>query len=225
MVVLWVKLLPQFKMALSLNERGIILAVCSKNTEEIAKEPFKKHNEMILKLKNIASFKANWRDKATNIRDIALELNLGLDAMVFLDDNPVERALVRQELPMVAVPEVGNDPAIYPDIVLSGGYFETLSLTKDDFARASSYQVEKERQNMEDILVMSILICVVLKMEISFEPINEINLVRSTQLINKTNQFNLTTQRYSEGQVRCFQIDENIITLTARLKDKFASMV
>ena len=209
------------KMALSLSERGIILAVCSKNTEKIAKEPFKKHNEMILKLKNIASFKANWRDKATNIKDIALELNLGLDAMVFLDDNPAERALVRQQLPMVAVPEVGNDPALYPDIVLSGGYFETLSLTEDDFIRTSSYQIEKERQNMEDIVrdVDSYLRS--LKMEISFEPINEMNLVRSTQLINKTNQFNLTTQRYSEDQVRYFQIDENTITLTARLKDKF----
>ncbi len=209
------------KMALSLSERGIILAVCSKNTEKIAKEPFKKHNEMILKLKNIASFKANWRDKATNIKDIALELNLGLDAMVFLDDNPAERALVRQQLPMVAVPEVGNDPALYPDIVLSGGYFETLSLTEDDFIRTSSYQIEKERQNMADIVrdVDSYLRS--LKMEISFEPINEMNLVRSTQLINKTNQFNLTTQRYSEDQVRYFQIDENTITLTARLKDKF----
>ncbi len=209
------------KMALSLNERGIVLAVCSKNTEEIAKEPFKKHNEMILRLNNIASFKANWRDKASNIRDIANELNLGLDAMVFLDDNPVERAIVRQELPMVAVPEVGNDPAIYPDIVLSGGYFETLSLTKDDFARAFSYQVERERQNMAEQSSDVDSYLRSLKMEISFEPINEINLVRSTQLINKTNQFNLTTQRYSEGQVRCFQIDQNIITLTARLKDKF----
>lgn len=209
------------KMALSLSERGIILAVCSKNTEKIAKEPFKKHNEMILKLKDIAAFKANWRDKATNIKDIALELNLGLDAMVFLDDNPAERALVRQQLPMVAVPEVGNDPALYPDIVLSGGYFETLSLTEDDFVRTSSYQIEKERQNMADIVrdVDSYLRS--LKMEISFEPINEMNLVRSTQLINKTNQFNLTTQRYSEDQVRYFQIDENTITLTARLKDKF----
>ena len=204
----------------SVREVSFLLFV-QKNTEKIAKEPFKKHNEMILKLKNIASFKANWRDKATNIKDIALELNLGLDAMVFLDDNPAERALVRQQLPMVAVPEVGNDPALYPDIVLSGGYFETLSLTEDDFIRTSSYQIEKERQNMEDIVrdVDSYLRS--LKMEISFEPINEMNLVRSTQLINKTNQFNLTTQRYSEDQVRYFQIDENTITLTARLKDKF----
>ena len=209
------------KMALHLSERGIILAVCSKNTEKIAKEPFKKHNEMILRLKNIASFKANWRDKASNIRDIALELNIGLDAMVFLDDNPAERELVRQQLPMVAVPEVGNDPALYPDIVLSGGYFETLSLTEDDFTRASSYQLEKKRQNIADIVSDVDSYLRSLKMEISFEPINEINLVRSTQLINKTNQFNLTTQRYSEDQVRYFQTDENTITLTARLKDKF----
>ena len=98
-------------MALALRERGIVLAVCSKNTDAMAREPFEKHPEMLLKLEHIAVFQANWNDKATNIQAIAEELSLGLDAMVFLDDNPVERGLIRKLLPQVRVPELPEEPA------------------------------------------------------------------------------------------------------------------
>ena len=115
------------RLALDLRQRGIVLAVSSKNTDEVAREPFEKHPEMLLKLDHIAVFQANWNDKATNIQAIAEELSLGLDAMVFLDDNPVERGLVRKLLPQVAVPELPEDPAYYATNARRGGYFEAVA--------------------------------------------------------------------------------------------------
>ena len=115
-----------------LRQRGIVLAVSSKNTDEVAREPFEKHPEMLLKLDHIAVFQANWNDKATNIQAIAEELSLGLDAMVFLDDNPVERGLVRRLLPQVAVPELPEDPAYYARTLAAAGYFEAVAFAGED---------------------------------------------------------------------------------------------
>jgi len=113
------------RLALSLRSRGVVLAVSSKNTDEIARKPFLEHKEMLLKLDHIAVFQANWNDKATNIKAIADELSLGMESMAFLDDNPVERGLVRQMLPEVAVPELPPDPALYARTLSAAGYFET----------------------------------------------------------------------------------------------------
>src|SRR6185503_3868600 len=112
--------------ARELSRRGVILAVCSKNDDANALEPFDEHPDMVLRRSDIASFVANWSDKAANIRAIAQELNIGLDALVFIDDNPFKRNLVRRELPVVAVPEVGDDPADYPRAIADAGYFESL---------------------------------------------------------------------------------------------------
>jgi HAD superfamily phosphatase (TIGR01681 family) len=131
--------------ARELTRRGVILAVCSKNDEANALEPFDRHPEMVLRRVDIASFVANWSDKAGNIRAIAQALNIGLDTLVFLDDNPFERNLVRQELPMVAVPEVSDDPTYYPQAIADAGYFEGLSVTDEDRARNSQYQENKAR--------------------------------------------------------------------------------
>ena len=115
--------------ARELSRRGIILAVCSKNDEANAWEPFDKHPEMALRREDIACFVANWNDKAENIRLIAERLNIGLDSLVFLDDNPFERNRVREALPMVAVPEVPDDPALVPDALAAAGYFEAVAVT------------------------------------------------------------------------------------------------
>jgi HAD superfamily phosphatase (TIGR01681 family) len=129
--------------ARELSRRGVILAVCSKNDEANALEPFEKHPEMVLRRGDISSFVANWSDKAGNIRAIAEELNIGLDSLVFIDDNPFERNLVRQELPMVAVPEVSDDPTFYPAALADAGYFEGLAVTDEDRSGPASIRATK----------------------------------------------------------------------------------
>jgi len=137
------------RLALDLRQRGIVLAVSSKNTDEVAREPFLKHPEMLLKLDHIAVFQANWNDKATNIQAIAEELNLGLDSMVFLDDNPVERGLVRKLLPQVAVPELPEDPAYYARTLTAAGYFEAVAFATEDLKRAGFYQDNAKRASLQ----------------------------------------------------------------------------
>ena len=131
--------------ARDLSRRGVILAVCSKNDEANALEPFEQHPEMVLQREDIACFVANWTDKASNLREIAAQLNIGLDALVFVDDNPFERNIVRRELPMVAVPELPDDPALYADCLADAGYFESVRLTAEDLQRARQYQANAER--------------------------------------------------------------------------------
>jgi FkbH-like protein len=116
-----------------------VLAVCSKNDEANARLPFREHPEMLLREEHIAVFVANWEDKANNIREIAATLNIGTDSLVFLDDNPVERALVREILPEVAVPELTDDPADYVGILSRAGYFEAVGLSNEDLSRADYY--------------------------------------------------------------------------------------
>ncbi len=209
------------KTALALRERGIVLAVSSKNTDAIARQPFRKHPDMLLKEEHIAVFQANWNDKATNISAIAKELSLGLDAMVFLDDNPVERDLVRKILPQVAVPELPNDPALYSRYLLAAGYFEAVTFSVEDHKRAEFYQKNAQRVALQqqagdiDAYLKS------LAMKISFQPFDDTGRARITQLINKTNQFNLTTKRHTENNVRMMQFSPDYFTLQVRLSDAF----
>ena len=207
--------------ARELSRRGIILAVCSKNDEANALEPFEKHPEMTLRRSDIASFVANWSDKATNIRAIAENLNIGLDSMVFADDNPFERALVRQELPMVAVPEIGDDPADYARVISEAGYFESIVLTEEDRARAGQYQGNRMREELKTSTTDLPSYLRGLQMELVWRRFDEIGLSRITQLINKTNQFNLTTRRYTENDTVAVMQDSKAIGLQLRLFDRF----
>jgi FkbH-like protein len=207
--------------ALSLRERGIVLAVCSKNEEANARLPFKEHPEMLLKEEHFAVFVANWSDKAGNLRNIAATLNIGIDALVFLDDNPAERAIVRQTLPEVAVPEVGDDPATYVGAVARAGWFEATAFSDDDRKRAEYYSANSARltaqqsiTNMEDYLKS-------LDMVAAIGPFDEVSRARISQLVNKSNQFNLTTRRYNEAEVAAFQADPQKFTVQARLADRF----
>ena len=209
------------RLALDLRQRGIVLAVSSKNSDEIARLPFEQHPEMLLKLDHIAVFQANWNDKATNIRAIAEELSLGLDAMVFLDDNPVERGLVRKLLPEVAVPELPNEPAYYARTLAAGGYFEAVAFATEDLKRAGFYQDNAKRANLQKQVDGVDAYLASLDMTITFQPFDAIGRARIVQLINKSNQYNLTTRRYTDPEVTAAENDPEVFTLQVRLADIF----
>ncbi|MFZ1084441.1 MAG: HAD-IIIC family phosphatase [Terracidiphilus sp.] len=209
------------RMALNLRQRGIVLAVCSKNTDAVAREPFEKHAEMLLKLNHIAVFQANWNDKATNIQAIAEELSLGLDAMVFLDDNPMERGLVRSLLPQVAVPELPEDPAWYARTLAAAGYFEAVTFASEDLQRADFYQDNAKRVTLQSQAGGVDAYLASLEMTITFQPFDTTGRARIVQLINKSNQFNLTTRRYTEPEVAAAENDKAVFTLQVRLTDIF----
>ena len=209
------------QLALDLRSRGVILAICSKNDRANAILPFREHAEMLLKEHHIACFVANWKDKAANIRDIAKMLNIGADALVFLDDNPAERAIIRQELPEVAVPEVGDDPADYPNLVACAGYFESLTFSEEDRQRADYYRENAERLQSQGSITNIAEYLASLDMTMDARPFDAIGRARITQLINKSNQFNLTSRRYTEAEVKAAEQDPNKFTLQVRLVDKF----
>jgi FkbH-like protein len=209
------------RMALALRERGIVLAVSSKNTDEIARGPFREHPEMLLREDHFAVFQANWEDKATNIKAIAQELSLGLDAMVFLDDNPVERGLIRQVLPQVAVPEVNDDPASYARTLAAAGYFETVSFSEEDRKRAALYQENAKRITLQQQAGDVGAYLASLDMEIVFKPFDATGRMRIVQLINKSNQYNLTTRRYTEADLLEVERAPGTFTLQVRLIDRF----
>lgn len=206
---------------LALRSRGIVLAVSSKNDDEIARRAFRQHPEMLLKEEHFSVFQANWLDKAANLRAIASELNLGVDSLVLLDDNPVERALVRSVLPDVAVPELPADPALYSRALLAAGYFESVRFTVEDRQRADQYRVDSARKALLgsssdlDQYLRS------LRMRATFAPFDRMGRARIVQLINKTNQFNLTTRRYSETEVEAFENSSTSFTAQVRLVDRF----
>ncbi len=209
------------KLALSLRKRGVVLAVSSKNTDSVARKPFREHPEMLLKEDHFAVFQANWNDKATNIKAIAEELSLGLDSIVFLDDNPVERELVRRTLPQVAVPEVPEDPALFARTLSAAGYFESVAFSKEDKARAEMYQSNARRATLQGQVTDLESYLASLEMVIIFSPFDLTGRARIAQLINKSNQFNLTTRRYTEAEVAAAENDPSVFALQVRLIDKF----
>lgn len=207
--------------AKQLSERGVILAVCSKNDPAIAEGAFRGHPEMLLKRSDIAAFVANWNDKAENLKAIAKTLNIGIDSLVFVDDNPVERARIRESLPMVAVPELPDDVADYVGCLAAAGYFEAVAFTAEDRQRAGLYAADAERgvllessQSMDDFLRG-------LRMSVVSGPFTPIDLARVVQLINKTNQFNTTTRRYTSEEVSNVFGSSEAVTLQFRLLDRF----
>jgi FkbH-like protein len=208
--------------AKALSRRGVILAVCSKNDEANALEAFEKHPEMVLRREDIAAFLANWDDKASNLRRISAELNIGSDSLVFADDNPFERNIVRRELPEVHVPEMPEEPSLFASTLADAGYFEAIEITKEDFSRRASYQATQAlRQgniatsDLENYLAS-------LNMELVCGHFDSLSLKRVTQLINKTNQFNLTTRRYTEAEVAAVIGNQHTVGLYLRLVDRFA---
>jgi FkbH-like protein len=204
----------------NLQRRGVILAVCSKNDEENAKEGFS-HPDGVLKLEDFSVFKANWNTKPENIREIAAELNIGLDSIVFVDDNPAERALVEEQLPEVAVPNVGSDVSAFASALEHERYFEVHKIVGDDLSRAAYYSANAERSAVQSKFASYGDFLASLEMTAEIAPFRPVYLERITQLINKTNQFNLTTRRYTGGEVEAMAQDPAFVTLYGRLTDKF----
>lgn len=207
--------------ALRLRDRGVVLAVSSKNDDDVARLPFRNHPEMLLKEEHIAVFQANWRDKASNLQAIAKALNIGIDSLVLLDDNPAERAQVRLALPEVGVPELTQDPAYFTRTLMAAGYFETTSFTAEDRERAQQYRANAQRAALEGDAANLGDYLRSLDMVAHFAPFDDIGRARITQLVNKTNQFNLTTRRYTEAQIRTFEESPDGLTLQIRLADRF----
>jgi FkbH-like protein len=206
---------------LRLKERGIILAVCSKNEEVLAQEPFLKHPDMVLKLEDIVIFKANWKDKASNIKEIAESLNIGLGSIVLVDDNPVEREFVKITLPEVSVPEMPSDPSDYIDALNSCSYFETVGFSDEDSIRSQYYRSNIERAGFQNQFTDLSDYLRSLEMEMIVGTFDEFHLPRIAQLINKSNQFHLTTTRYSESEIASIQQDKGKKGLYFKLKDRF----
>ena len=208
---------------LKLKNRGIILAVCSKNTEAVAKEPFDKHPDMVLHLNDIAIFVANWNNKVDNIRQIQSVLNIGFDSMVFLDDNPFERNIVKENIENITVPELPEDPADYLEFLYQLNLFETVSFSNEDIERTNQYQVSAKRNAAQNSFVDEDEYLNSLNMVSFIEPFNKFNTPRVAQLSQRSNQFNLRTIRYSEADIEVSITAEAVHSFTFTLEDKFGS--
>ncbi len=205
-----------------LKNRGIILAVCSKNTASVAKEPFEKHPDMVLRLEDFAVFVANWENKADNIRYIQSILNIGFDSMVFLDDNPFERNIVRENIPGITVPELPEDPADYLEFLYQLNLFETISFSDEDAERTTQYQVEAKRNMLQKNFTNEADFLKSLNMVSLVEPFNKFNSPRVAQLSQRSNQFNLRTLRYTEADVEMLSNkNQDYHTFSFTLEDKY----
>lgn len=205
-----------------LKNRGIIISICSKNDEVNAKEPFEKNENMVLKLSDISAFYANWDDKATNIKRISNELNIGTDSMVFFDDNPTERELINEFLPEVKVINVPEDPALYTRALDREFVFEWTQLTKEDIGRIETYANNRARNALMETCIDYDDYLINLQMKIECKELSDTDMERFVQLTNKSNQFNLRTRRYSEAEIIGLQNDNSYVLLTIKLEDRFS---
>lgn len=207
---------------LELKRRGIILAVCSKNNPADAREPFEKHPEMRLSLEDFAAFEASWDPKPDGLQRIAESLGIGMSALTFVDDNPVERQAIRLLLPEVDVVTLPEDPALYPRALSQYLSFEAASFTAEDVVRTEQYRARDEATalassagSLEEFLLS-------LDQRVTVRSFNEVDLNRIHQLIGKTNQFNLTTRRHSRDQLAAFMVEPGAVHFTVRIRDRFA---
>ena len=207
--------------ARELQRRGIILAVCSKNNEDTAKQPFREHPDMILRLEDIAVFVANWDNKVDNLKLIQSTLNIGFDSMVFLDDNPFERNLVREHLPALTVPELPDDPALYVPYLSTLNLFETASFSEEDLQRTRQYQAEAERNDFQKSFTSIDDYLQSLAMVSEVKPFDDFSVPRVAQLTQRSNQFNLRTIRYTAADIDRLRQSADYSTLSFQLADKF----
>ena len=205
----------------SLTHRGILLGIVSKNEEKIVIEAFNKHPEMILKLEDFAGWKINWGDKAQNVVDLVSELNLGLQSVVFIDDNPVERERIRQELPEVIVPEWPEDKTLYKRTLLNLPWFNIPSVSQEDSNRTKLYVNERQRKELLTKVRSLDGWLQSLEIKVKVEDLNLSNLSRTAQLFNKTNQMNLSTRRLSESELWAWGNEKGHKLWTFRVSDKF----
>ncbi len=206
---------------LSLYQRGILLAICSKNNREDAMEALQNHPGMLVKQTHFAAMRINWGEKAQNLLDIAAELNIGVDSLVFLDDNPFERQQVRAQVPEVFVIELPHDPMGFARALRECPRFERLALSTEDQQRGHYYQIQREREQLEQTVSSREDFYRSLGQEIEIAPVDKSSLPRVAQLTNKTNQFNLTTHRYTEQQLSELASSPNWHCFSLSVRDRF----
>jgi FkbH-like protein len=204
-----------------LTRRGILVAACSKNNLDDARAAFESHAGMLLGFDDFAAVRINWQDKATNLTEIARELKVGVDAIAFLDDNPVERALVRERLPEVTVLEPGDDPRTLAPTVREAGVFARLDLTDEDRARTRLYAEQRQRADLESVSTSLEDFLRSLEIEVEVGPVTQASIGRAAQLTQRTNQFNVTTRRYSEQELERLVEDPSWAAETIRVVDRF----
>jgi FkbH-like protein len=205
----------------SLQNRGILLAIASRNEESVVLEALAKHSEMVLRPSDFAAWRINWNDKAANIAELVAELNLGLQSAVFLDDNPVERARVREALPEVYVPEWPEDKTLSAGSLLQLSCFDSAYATGEDASRLQMYATEKKREQPGRIVISVEEWLRSLQTEVTVEELNDANRVRVLQLLNKTNQMNLSTRRLTDQELQVWQQQNGRELWAFRVKDKF----
>ncbi|HLC52754.1 MAG TPA: HAD-IIIC family phosphatase [Candidatus Nanoarchaeia archaeon] len=208
------------KVLLSLFNKGILLTINSKNNFDDAIKVIREHPQMVLKEKNFSAIRINWQDKATNIREIAEELNIGTNSMVFIDDDQYNRMLVKSVLPEVLTVDISNDPTMYADIIKELMVFDTANLTQEDKVRSKLYAEERERRELQHNLSDFNDFLQELKMEITIGKADESTIPRISQLTQKTNQFNLTTRRYSEAEIKSLASNTNSAVYHIHSKDR-----
>lgn len=206
-----------------LKNRGIILAVCSKNNEEIAKTPFIHHKDMVLSLDDFALFVSNWESKADNINYIKEVLNIGFDSIVFIDDNPAEREIVRKNIPQITVPELPLDAAEYLPFLISLNLFETVSISENDDMRTLQYQTEAKRIDLAKSITNMDEFLESLNMEAIIHHVDGDEIERVAQLSQRSNQFNLRTIRYTYNDILSIVNNSNYLTVSVTMKDKFGT--
>ena len=204
-----------------LNRKGILLGIVSKNDETTALDAIRRHPEMVLKIEDFSGWRINWLDKAKNVVDLADELNLGLQSIVFIDDNPAERARVAEALPEVLVPDWPRDKMLYTQALLELRCFDTVSVSTEDRSRAEMYRIEQRREQEKKTVGSIEEWLAGLNMQVNIERLNSGNVKRTAQLFNKTNQMNLSTRRLSQDELWKWAHDENHRLWTFRVSDRF----
>lgn len=209
------------KYILALFNRGIILAINSKNNPEDALNVLRKHPYAILKEKHFAAIKINWDDKISNMKAIAREINIGLDSLIFFDDDKLNREMVKSALPEAEVVDLPDDPALYLKTLMELNDFNSFNFLEEDKERGRRYAEQRKRQEFSRIVTDLTEYLKALKMEVTIEPANSFNIPRISQLTQKTNQFNMTTKRYSEEDIKKFSENKNYLVFSIKVEDKF----
>ncbi len=211
------------KILLTLYARGIILAINSANNYDDAMEVFEKHPHMILKKEHFAATAINWQNKSDNMQTLAKELNIGLDSMIFVDDDPKKRLLMEKMLPQVQTLAMPSDPSHYANALLSLNDFSPINLTKEDFSRGEKYYTQAKRRSIQKTSTNIDEYLKNLAIKVDFTPIDTFSIPRIAQLTQRTNQFNMTTRRYTEIDIEKFAKDKKIILYAAEVIDRFGS--
>ena len=209
------------KTLLALHQRGILLAINSKNNLDDAMEVITKHPNMILKKEHFASMKINWNNKVSNMIDISKELNFGLDYLVFFDDDPINRELMKSSLPEVLTIELPKDSSEYSTILKNMKEFDVLKITKEDSHRGQMYFEQKQRHELENTIINLDEFLKQLKLKVKIKSVDKFSIPRISQLTLKTNQFNLTTKRYQEEDIKNLVENNKMEIIYAQVEDRF----